>query len=563
MRWLLILSIFYTFGLSVTFSQAQTTQIVPQLSSPELLPSTVQLTVLDKIFPNIPVQWEDEPRVPAGDWLSGLGIRWELKEDCLILDGLPFRPSVTWAIGAEEVRIGEQSVKVAPLQRDGDNLWLPLLSLGRSLGLKVWANREKQKVNLLSPLLKAQLTVLPVGWLLEITLGYPIPMHPKTGFLSNPPRTYADFAGAVLDISPGIVMQSDGFVYAIRVGQFSDDPYIARVVADVKAPAILSLVGRERLGDGSEVWKLLVQPSNERRMWLGQISLAENTSSQARLLLRGWFGELGRLRHEANQIVVDLPAAPLTPPELMQGDEDSIVQSVTAEVGKTGTKMIVQLNHPAKGRWRLKGNDIVELLIEPPRPDKSRAKLIVVDAGHGGQDPGARSPRRLFKPRLVEKTLTLDIAVRLKRLLEQKGFQVIMTRESDVYVPLPERVVLANSIGADVFVSVHLNAYSKPGGQWGTEVYYSTSESRPLAECIYRQLLTLLGRKGNGVRQRQLYVIRKTTMPSALVEACYMDHPEEEELLRDERFRERIAIAICRGIMDFFGDRRTLERKEE
>jgi N-acetylmuramoyl-L-alanine amidase len=179
-----------------------------------------------------------------------------------------------------------------------------------------------------------------------------------------------------------------------------------------------------------------------------------------------------------------------------------------------------------------------------------------VDAGHGGHDPGALSP---FSP-LTEKQLTLDIALRLRRLLEQAGYRVQMTRETDVYLSLADRVALANRLQADAFVSVHLNSFPRPGERSGTEVYYWTPQSLPLAEAIYRNLLALLGRKGNGVRRRRFYVIHHTTMPSVLVEACYLNHPEEEQLLRDENFRQKIALAIFRGIAEFFGDQRILQR---
>jgi N-acetylmuramoyl-L-alanine amidase len=228
-----------------------------------------------------------------------------------------------------------------------------------------------------------------------------------------------------------------------------------------------------------------------------------------------------------------------------------------------GAKLSVALRQPANAYFRPEGDLGLALVIEVAPQVARQVRLIVVDAGHGGKDPGAMSPPRPGKPQLVEKHLTLDIAFRLKRLLEEAGYKVVMTRTEDVYVPLPDRVAIANNLRADAFVSVHLNSFPQPGAQWGTEVYFWTPQSYPLAESIYRNLLAIIGRKGNGIRQRQLYVVRHTIMPSVLVEPCYLNHPEEEELLRDENFREKIAYAICRGIMEFFGDLRTLERRGE
>lgn len=235
-----------------------------------------------------------------------------------------------------------------------------------------------------------------------------------------------------------------------------------------------------------------------------------------------------------------------------------LVESVATVEMERATRIVITLRSFCQGRLRAEGEDAWLLVIEAlQKPVQQR--LIVVDAGHGGHDPGACSP---FSP-MVEKQLTLDIALRLRRLLQQAGYRVQMTREGDVYISLADRVAMANNLRADAFVSIHLNSFPRLGGQWGTEVYYWTPQSLPLAETIYRNLLALLKRKGNGIRQRRLYVVRHTTMPSVLVEACYLNHPDEERLLREEAFRERIALAIFQGIAEFFGDLRLLQRVDK
>jgi N-acetylmuramoyl-L-alanine amidase len=307
---------------------------------------------------------------------------------------------------------------------------------------------------------------------------------------------------------------------------------------------------------------LVLQPAANRPQWVGQILLRENTAEKATFLLLGWFGGDLKLKREGKTLTVSLPAKPLFPFDLSDFGE-GLVQSAFVEMGDGGAKLSVALRQPANAYFRAEGDLGLALVIEVAPQVARQVRLIVVDAGHGGKDPGAMSPPRPGKPQLVEKHLTLDIAFRLKRLLEEAGYKVVMTRTEDVYVPLPDRVAIANNLRADAFVSVHLNSFPQPGAQWGTEVYFWTPQSYPLAESIYRNLLAIIGRKGNGIRQRQLYVVRHTVMPSVLVEPCYLNHPEEEELLRDENFREKIAYAICRGIMEFFGDLRTLERRGE
>lgn len=533
-----------------------------QPTAPDEPPSSVKvrLWVLDKTFADFHILWLNEPYAPVGEWLNALGIRWTVQDNTLRL-GPPLRSALVWTTDTDRLQIGERQVKVLPLLSRDDKVWLPLFSFAQALGLKAWANTEKQQIHLTSPVQTVQLTSLSIGWLMEVTFGYPLPSAPKLGTLANPYRAYADFNGTSLEIPSGKVTEIDSTITAVRVGQFSDEPPIVRVVADAQAPITIAVVGREQSNDGSQRWKLLLQPTDNRSLWLGQITISENTPLRATLLMFGWLSDSVQVKHELTHIVVNIPVQPLIPVEPFPVIPDGLLQSVMTEVSEEGIKMRLALSRPARSYWRPEGIDRVALVIEAARPD--RVRLIVIDAGHGGHDPGASSPLRFGKLQLIEKQLTLDIALRVKRLLEQAGHRVLMTRETDVYVPLPDRVSFANSVRADAFVSVHLNAFPKPGGQWGTEVYYWTPQSLPLAESIYRHLLALLGRKGNGVRRRQLYVVHHTTMPSALVESCYLNHPEEEELLRDERFRERIALAICRGVLEFFGDKRTLERRGE
>ncbi len=527
------------------------------------LPVNARFLVLDKTFTDFPVLWSDEPYAPVGEWLNALGIRWTVQENTLRLEP-PLREVLIWKTDTAELQVGGRKVKVLPLLSADDKVWLPLFSFAQVLGLKAWANTEKQQVHLTSPMQSVQLKPLPIGWLMEVTFGYPLPSTPRLGTLVNPYRAYADFSGTSLEMPSGNMAEIDDTVTALRVGQFSATPPIARIVADSKVPVTISVVGRERGEGKSQRWKLLLQPTENRSLWMGQITITENAPLRATLLMRGFLSDSLQVKHEPKQVVLEIPVQPLMPFEPFPATDDGLLQSVTTEVSEGGIKVRLMLSRSARAHWRPEGSDAVTLVIEAERPDTAtRVRLIIVDAGHGGHDPGASSPLGFGKPQLIEKQLTLDIALRLKRMLEQAGHRVLMTRETDVYVPLPDRVAFANSAKADAFVSVHLNAFPKPGGQWGTEVYYWTPQSLPLAESIYRHLLALLGRKGNGVRRRQLYVVHHTTMPSALVESCYLNHPEEEELLRNERFRERIALAIFRGLLEFFGDRQTLERKGE
>jgi N-acetylmuramoyl-L-alanine amidase len=175
-------------------------------------------------------------------------------------------------------------------------------------------------------------------------------------------------------------------------------------------------------------------------------------------------------------------------------------------------------------------------------------KVIVLDAGHGGSDPGAVAGG------MQEKDLVLDVSLRAQKLLEEAGATVIMTRSTDVFIPLDQRSAIANSSNADVFLSVHANAFN--GSANGTETYwnstYQSSNSQRLANSIQSATLSKLGLNNRGVKTGNFAVIRSTRIPSALLELGFMDHAGDAAVLRQSSSRQRAAEAIRDGMINYF-----------
>jgi len=214
---------------------------------------------------------------------------------------------------------------------------------------------------------------------------------------------------------------------------------------------------------------------------------------------------------------------------------------------------------------------------------------VVLDPGHGGHDTGAIGPSGL-----LEKDVTLDLALRLRRLLQQRlGVRVLMTRTDDVFVPLPERSAFANRVKADFLVSLHVNAANKRGAV-GFETFYFTrepsdndarasaqrenlvvenngttgkdlesllkttladmavtrdmKESSNLAERILSALEKILRVENRGVKSGPFYVLATAAMPAVLVESAFITNPREERKLQREEYREHIARALFDGI---------------
>ncbi|MCR6098507.1 peptidoglycan-binding protein, partial [Salipaludibacillus agaradhaerens] len=191
---------------------------------------------------------------------------------------------------------------------------------------------------------------------------------------------------------------------------------------------------------------------------------------------------------------------------------------------------------------------IAQLIKEQSNSGPLAGKVIVLDAGHGGSDPGA------IAGGMQEKDLVLDVSLRAQKLLEEAGATVIMTRTTDVYLTLAQRAAIANSSNADVFLSVHANAFN--GSANGTETYWyhthQSNNSQRLANSIQSATLSKLGLNDRGVKSGNFHVIRETRIPSALLELGFMDHPGDAAVLRQNSSRQRAAEAIRDGMINYF-----------
>src|SRR6266571_1639691 len=169
---------------------------------------------------------------------------------------------------------------------------------------------------------------------------------------------------------------------------------------------------------------------------------------------------------------------------------------------------------------------------------------VVVDAGHGGKDSGAY--RRYGPP---EKMVTLDVAQRLERKLRESQLRTVMTRSSDVFIPLDERVNIENSQKNAIFVSVHFND-SRRRGIRGFETYYHSSASFDLASRIQEKLMSIPHSANGGVHTANFRVLRNATCPAVLVECGYLSNRNEGNLARDWEYRELLADRIAEAIVE-------------
>lgn len=228
----------------------------------------------------------------------------------------------------------------------------------------------------------------------------------------------------------------------------------------------------------------------------------------------------------------------------------------------------------------------------------SRIKRLVIDAGHGGNDPGA-----IGRSGLREKDVNLDIAKRVSKLLRAYGMEVVMTRNSDRFIPLDKRAEIANASGADLFMSIHSNA-NRVRTLSGLEVYYvspSVSDSKralssaknaslnldsssfashsqnleailwdmiytnarreaiELSSSICKAMQRNLGVRILGIKGARFQVLRDTRMPAVLIEAGFLSNYNEERMLKNNYYRQKIAEGIVDGIKDYARDANLIE----
>jgi N-acetylmuramoyl-L-alanine amidase len=234
-----------------------------------------------------------------------------------------------------------------------------------------------------------------------------------------------------------------------------------------------------------------------------------------------------------------------------------------------------------------------------PVESSSRVHVIVIDAGHGGKDRGTMDHSRDSYARMDEKDIVLDVTKRLRMLLEDAGLKVIMTRDTDDFISLPERTIIATKSGADLFVSVHVNS-NEDHSVNGLLVYYldtlgrkdineeqrkeneqtflkglsaddsptlqaivtdmmdsfKTSQSLKLAKSIVRAARDMPGVKvrGDGIRICRFFVVRNTLIPVVLVETGFLTNHQEHNKLISPLYRQKMAEIIARGVLDYAND---------
>ncbi len=374
--------------------------------------------------------------------------------------------------------------------------------------------------------------------------------------LDNPKRIVVDLMDSVLEEGTDFAYDYElEFIKGIRGSQFSGDnnyksvDRIVRVVLDVKDGDDRSDIKVDIQGDD-----LVIIP--ERSIWE---HISYNVDGKNRTLNienadRTDYSIVNYPDQKMFEITI-----PADSTELQDGAanlNDGLLDKI--QVSRDRHEVTIQVKYKKSIEYELLSRERdynIELSIRRNSNIKPADRLIVIDPGHGGTDPGASS---ITGKR--EKDLVISVSSKLNNSLREKGYNTLMTRDTDVFVDLYERARIANNNNGDIFISIHGNSFTNNKAIKGIEVYYwpkdkskiKEEEQYPLAKSVFDELLKATGAASRGVKTNPYVVIRETKMPAILIETGFLTNPEEEKLLYTEEYQNKMVEGIVKGIENYF-----------
>jgi len=370
-----------------------------------------------------------------------------------------------------------------------------------------------------------------------------IPVTPQLETMTPPRRSFVDLVGIYSGGQAEVNYVNRAGLMRVRCGQYTPQPPVARLVLDLR--------------EGAAEVKL--QPREDdcgARLVVGDVDGQEPLVQRLRPRL---LKVLAAAREPDTLTVTALVSDPLPPVyDVLRQPYRVLLDLAGAEATEglmpvaEGLPFVQQVRLLAPGRIVLYMDELVpftvQALTDPDRVqivfarDKLAGKKIMVDPGHGGKDSGARGSV------LMEKDVNLDMARRTVLGLAAMGARPFLTRDADFFVDLYARPRMANTLPADLFVSIHCNA---SGSRWagsGTGTYYHRLRSKALAIVMQDTLVPALRSRDYGVHCENFCVTRETQMTAILIETLFIDNRAEEKLLGQPEFRQRVADGVCEGL---------------
>jgi len=439
---------------------------------------------------------------------------------------------------------------------------LSLQAIASVLGLQPQWNGHQQTLVLASRLRLLRLEERDND--LSLVLRTSLPIAPRVPTASGSvPRFEIAFPSTVLGFAPGELLSPVSPLSALRWRQDGSTTYLMLMYEEEG-----SILTPTQQGD---TWTIAFQNKiSKLRQITHEGHPAIEISATHPFGIRGWMLDATRLVLDIPDTVstleLTIPAASKTPYNRIRTSQFSwkplssrIVIDMTEKTGYTIVRQDAQtwrVVFDEKASSGTKSSPITTpkkasiVKISSPAATNAGAlknKTIFIDPGHGGDDPGAIGPNDEY-----EKEFTLDISLRLGKLLSANGAEVVYARTGDQNPTLQERVEMSAKAKASLFVSVHINSFFHSFAN-GTETYYFKPEDKPVAEAIHPEVMKVTQGKNNGLKRARLYVLRNSSMPAVLIEPLFITNKVELEKLKTPAFRQALAESTLDGILRYYG----------
>lgn len=357
-------------------------------------------------------------------------------------------------------------------------------------------------------------------------------ISPKVTRYQNPERVVFDFPGATFTSLGGTVRLGGNCVEQVRYSNFENQ---ARLVLDIKESTQAMVMSSEKgimiRAEKSENEEIVYDAFEQR------VYFSKNYVGSGKTVENGYAVTFTNLKLENQKIEIH---------------DGIIYEIIVKNSGSTCTVTVDgsnKLTYTAEKGFYKSDKPITQ---EKPSVDTDGKVRVVIDAGHGGDDPGAVGYNSSGKAVAYESHINLAVALLVGEKLEENGVEVIYTRDTDDYITLPGRSELANESECDLFVSIHCNSIEN-GAVNGTQVYYhpASEVGTVLAENIYDKMVDLTGLAPKGTQNgSHLYVIRTTVSPAVLVETAFISNESDRNYLLSKSGQQTMAEAIVQGILE-------------
>lgn len=398
---------------------------------------------------------------------------------------------IEMTVGQKAAKVNTETVDIdaPPVIKKGTTL-VPLRFVGEQMNLKVGWNNKAKTVTLTSPIPEV---VIDEGGTAPVTLP---PSETGGTIIDGASPSGVSTVSAISFNDNRLIVTTSGKVGPKIFAMKAPD----RLVIDLPNSAFAPSFGDGQALNGSQMGELVITDSSDV------------TKVRYSLFTR---------EPSAIRIVLDLRQA--TSYQLVSDDSGLYVVDLNVDGDVGGAPIVPPISSDGK-------------------------KIVVIDPGHGGVEPG-----KVALTGLQEKIINLTLSLKVEQLLKQvSAINVVMTRKDDTTLSLSNRAKLANALNADLFVSLHANGYTTSTAS-GTETYYARDSSIPLAKTIHRYLVEATGLRDRGVKYGNYHVIRETTMPAVLLETGFMSNASDLAVITNETVEMRMAIGIVEGIKEYLG----------